>query len=537
MADIPFPATRPVMYQTYTPFVEVYVKGVDILRSPSGKPRTLLSFSHDIYAGTGGFWTLEVFDPDYIALEELFTATAVRSTEVADVVVGESAEGSGADEDSTNIATVMFRYGYVGHTDEEKVIARSPQGEDFFYGTVHAYVPVYQTNGTVLTLRGDSAGTRIMEMPQEYTAYDGMTLFQIVQAVCQEREWILMPYGTEGDREHSLEDIPIAFKKCDDGVTGTEEKNASQRMREGEDPLNFLNRMCMYARTANPDANNFTCRLEYRAKGKKFGSHGMVPEDVKGYLWFGPETYQDNHVVRQYTYMRDAKSDIISFQPNVQVWVAKLSGAAGMTYKVDDAATGELKMQTLDEVNRSMRTDQGTRSPISFTLPEMAVFQEGILDEGTAKDKPEGSGSGPNKPVPPVAPKEDAPAMTFTAPGRDEREMDQQTMNYYLAMQNFVTAATLTIFGDPSPEIQPGKLISVWVYVPDNQAEDPFKMRIHWTSSVWLIVGVNHEIRPGEMITNLELTRSGWNRGGVTSQSAYRKLIETLSPGAQNLLS
>ena len=75
---------RPRMWQTYAPFVEFYVGAVDILRSASGKPRTLISFTHDMYAGTGGFWTLEVFDPAYIAMEELLVATGVKDTEVAD---------------------------------------------------------------------------------------------------------------------------------------------------------------------------------------------------------------------------------------------------------------------------------------------------------------------------------------------------------------------------------------------------------------------------------------------------------------------
>ena len=66
---------RPPMHQTLTPFVEFFINGVDILRDVEGRPRTLVSFEHYITLGSTGDWSIEVFDPSFVSIEELCFVT------------------------------------------------------------------------------------------------------------------------------------------------------------------------------------------------------------------------------------------------------------------------------------------------------------------------------------------------------------------------------------------------------------------------------------------------------------------------------
>jgi len=508
--------TRRPMYQTSAPFVEMEINGYDILRSKSGKPRTLLSFSHDIFAGTGGFWTLEVFDPDYIGLEGLLVSTAV---DVSESESTDTTTDDGKEQSHVNISLAKFRYGYVGHSENEVVSSLSPSFQEYFWGTVHAYVPRYETNGTYLTIRGDSAGARIAQVPMVYNSFPNMSVYQIFKFVCEQHEWDLTPIGQESleELEAKLDALPRDFLVPDGGALDTEALQVQHRKRENEDALDFLNRLCGYVRTAGPDYNNFICRLECRIAGDGTPIRR---------LYFGAETFAQGPV-REYTYMRDPKSDVIAFAPNVQVYVATLTGAAGMTYKMDDLRKGEMEIYTLDEVNREMHKFKDMRSRIAFTHSEFGALQRGFVDSDG--DKAEGHASGSGSAANPIATRQDDQGMEMTVPITDSYKGDEQVVQYWLSMQSFINRATLEVFGDPDEAIQPGRTIVVYVYVPVSDEQ----MRIHWTTTLWTITGVNHEIRGGEMRTRMELTRLGWDRGGVLTKSAVSSYNEQASEGKQ----
>jgi len=526
MAD----SSRPRMYQTSIPFVQMYINTVDILRSPStGKPLTLVSFSHDIYAGTGGFWTLELFDPSYIAIEELLIATSTEFTEVTEDAYGQTGDGNKA-QSLSNISSALFRYGYSGATHDEKAVSRGPKGEEFFFGTVHAFVPRYETNGTYLTIRGDSAGTRIRQVPKVYSSFPNMSVFEIFKKVCEQREWQLTSFDGETESLKELEGalnkgLPKELLSTNDGAVSTEAEHVQHKFREKEDALTFLNRLCGYVRASDPKYNNFTCRLEYRA-GKTADGSPTVPQ---GYLFFGCETF-DKEPVRQYIYMRDPTSDVISFQPNVQVWVAQKTGASGITFKIDDPQTGELMIHTWDEVNRELHYNKEQRGIVAFDFNTFGKLQTGFQENDV--NRSEGSTSGSSQAAGAEAAEEDALHPEMTNAVADRMKADEQAMNYWISMQSFINRATLEIFGDPSKEIAPGRVIAVYVFVPVSDT----KMRFHWTSTLWTITGVNHEIRGGEMRTHMELTRLGWDRGGVITKAAHSRFVKNLKAGQQKVI-
>jgi hypothetical protein len=217
--------------------------------------------------------------------------------------------------------------------------------------------------------------------------------------------------------------------------------------------------------------------------------------------------------------MRDPTSDVISFQPNVQVWVAAMSGASGMVLTLDDIRKGKQGVFTLDEINREIHKHlperlEGQESVVT-RKPGTGILQTG-RDHTPDVDAPEGQGAGKQRHAPTKAPDQDAPQMSMTVPNYDEYEGDIEVLNYFLALQNMVTRASLQVIGDPSDDITPGAVIWVSIYVPDKKGG----MLEHWTSNFWIITGVNHEIRGGQIVTNLELVRQGMNDGGVESKAS-----------------
>jgi len=498
------------IYQTAIPFVEMYINKHDILRSRDGKPRTLVSFTHDIYMGTGGFWTLEIFDPDYIAVEDFLVSTAVDASVIAEKIIGEP-EG-GTDQQQTNMSSAAFRYGYAGHSHDEVVSILDDNY--YFYGSVHAYVPRYETNGTYLTIRGDSAGTRIRQIPIVYNNYTGQTILQVFESVCQQQEWKLELTGDLNSTELAKAlkaEAPGKLGVTDDSAVHTELESPQQNKREGEDALSFLNRLCLYVRTVSTEFNNIYCRLEYRV------TDPMGALDPQGILYLGADTPKKGPV-REYTYMRDPTSDVISFQPSVQVWVAGVVGASGLTFKLDSARKGDIGVYSYDERNRQKKKLLSERglggSSVSYS-PDAAVSvqQKGI--EHTPDGTPEGV-SEKNVFAGEIAPDQDKELATMTVSVNDDIKGDHQTLNYWLAMQNMVSKASLQVFGDPSEDLVPGNVVKVNVYVPTEAGG----MDIYWVTNYWIIVGVNHEIRGGSIITNLELVRHGVERGGVAAGGA-----------------
>lgn len=529
MADA-FP-TRPPMYQTFIPFVEMYVRGSDILRSSSKKPRSLISFSHDVYAGTGGFWTLEMFDPDYIAVEELFLSTANQATEIAGQAYGGS-EGGGTDEMTYPVSTVVFRYGYMGHNEKEVVVAKGIGGEEYYYGTVHAYVPTYQPNGTHLVIRGDSAGARWKRYPTEYKTYTNMSVYDIILEICQQMDWTFVVYGSlENEFMLEYDKQPEDFKRTDSSADSTEEEYPAYKMRDKEDFLRFINRLCLEARPKDSRFDGFVARLEYRAKDKD-----GQPE---GYLFFGPTSYTETtRIVREYVYMRDPRSDIISFSTDAQVWTHKIAGGASLTYNAEDARLGELVVHSLDELSRSMKYDWDARPrATAYTFSEFKAQQQGKPEnpKDAEENKAEGSSVGGSTLGDPVKPPQDEPGAEIMVATNDRRAADRQTMNYWLTMQTWVTKASVQIFGDPSREITPGSMVNILVFVPFGPDEAQ-QMKIHWTSSTWSIIGVSHEIRPGEMVTNLELVRAGLRDGGIATNAVFKEIGASLSPAQRERL-
>lgn len=526
---------RPEVLQAYVPFVEMYIKGVDVLKGADGKPRTLINFSHDIYPGhSGGLWTMEVFDPDYVALEELLTSTAEDSLETADSAY----EGSGGkdDTDAWIVNGAMFRYGYVG-PNQEKVFAEGPQGEKYFYGSVHAYVPSYQAEGTYITLRGDTTagGIGIRKKERTYEATYNLPIYETIKKVAKENDWLIIESGSIELVDEDLPDEiqPIDPKRCDVGIDDTEEIPPVYRKRENQSSMEFIDELCMKMRPRSPEYNGYSARLEYRVDSlddadvearavPQFGG-GNNSGKPRGYLFIGPISVKKPWI-REYKYLRDATTDIITFTPTVNVNLIGMGGAAGVTYKQQSIRHGTLDAHFIDthKDNCSLKyfKEQRQRPPESTGQAEAGPPQEGVQENPGGDAAIEGGQVGPGTLVPKEAPEPDGPICEMTVPKNDRAEGDYQMVNYFLNMQIYANAGSLEIMGDPSSELQPGNLVAIYVFVPtDNNQVD-----LHWLSTIWHINGVNHEIRSGEYTTKLELNRFGLGEGTPSTEAFYRTL-------------
>jgi hypothetical protein len=515
---------RPDMLQTYIPFVEMYINGVDILRTKDGKPRSLISFTHDVVAGSGGMWTLHVFDPDFVAIEEVLFATSLvaESTEVALETFGKLVDDKNKEE---VLNGAIFRYGYMNK--ESKILSVSPSGEEFYYGTVHAYVPDYQPHGTYLTIRGDSIGGGIFRKKVLHqTVYSGLGFMDIILKICKQNGWTFVPLGGIEGENLPEEKQPTKLYHTESAFISTEEGGLQLKLREGETPLNFLNRLWADLRPEARYYGSYTFYLEFRGKAKTTETGQTVLEEGKGYLYFGPEDVVKQGPIRKYVYLRDPETDVLTFTPSIDAYVLIKSGGAGMTWKVDNAATGEMVSHFTSETSRTQKHFRHRRPPVTINLKELGVLQEGEpeFDDGD-ENLAEGGKEGPFDLAPLKQPDPDGNVVELSLATIEKARADYQFLNYWLTMKTFINTATLEIFGDPSQDMQPGRMIAVLLYVP---GKDGKLTEIHWISSFWTITSLQHTIQGGSYITTLGLARSSFAGGTVQSKAMYNMAFEDL---------
>ena len=505
---------RPPMYQTMTPFVEMFINGVDILRSSDGRPKRLVSFQHTDVMNGNGSWQIEVFDPEYTGVEELLLALVAKKDPASKV------EG----EENAIASPVLFRYGYV--SQDGKVISAPQSGEEFFVGQIIEFTPSYQPHGTFYTLRGATTWSGNWDWAVEKKVFYEASIYDIIKRVCDIQGWVFKPLGEPEEAEDLPEGKrPAVLLEPQQGIDDTEERPKSFRIRDKENPYAFVQRLCQEARTHDPKYQGFQCKLRYRADGSRTDT-GVSPTKVTGYLYFGPRDVL-SAPSRKYVYMRDPKSDIISFSPSITVAVAAQMGAAGSYVKTDDPLRGETSFHAYTELDRHMKYFTNRRLKSGMTLAELGNIQEGEPEEELPEPKYEGGATGPTQLVPQRKPEPDSPSVEISSPVTNRFLTDHQYMNTWLFGQSFVNGATLEIFGDPDIEAQ--SLIAIYMFTPveDNQ------FRVHWVSSIWRVEGVSHNISSGTYTTFLELVRNGYNvDGGITTLALYNTLADTLDEDA-----
>jgi hypothetical protein len=374
---------RPEMLQTYIPFVEMYINGVDILNTiPQGKPRSLISFTHEIFMGVGGMWTVQIFDKEFVEIEELLHA---RQSPIRPEQEGTSdQEDNVPDEEREVITGAVFRYGY--RNKEGNIVSVSPSGSEWFYGTVHAYVPDYQPNGTYLTIRGDSLGgpatnTSVLHA----TVYKNLSFLDIVNKICDQQGWEFVALGVTSDSDKELEEKKEPFdpQLIDDAFDSTEEGAISLKLNPNETPEDFLRRLWAYMRPKSRFHNSFTFWKESTAQVVT-DENGVKIESKKTTLYFGPLDNTKQPIKRKYVFLRDRNSDVLAFTPNINSYVLMKSGAAGMVTHVDHAQTGETVSHYIDETSRTQKEFRKVRPPVTANLKEFAVLQKGVpeFDDG-----------------------------------------------------------------------------------------------------------------------------------------------------------
>jgi hypothetical protein len=226
---------------------------------------------------------------------------------------------------------------------------------------------------------------------------------------------------------------------------------------------------------------------------------------------------------RKYVYMRDPHSDVLAFAPTLLAQVVVSSGAAGVYTRNDDARHGEMAFHSYSEVDRKVKYFGHRRPTTGMTLAELGTLQEGEPEKEEEDGVIEGATTGPQQVAPQEKSDPDAPSVEHVSPVNNRFFADREYMNVWLSAHKYVNRATLQIFGDPY--IQPPSLVAVYVFVPAENDE----FRIHWTSSMWQVRGVVHQIASGMYTTSLDLVRNGsYGKGGTATKALYNTLIETM---------
>lgn len=513
------PVPRPPMYQTHTPFVEFYINGVDILRSEDGKPRTLVSFTHQKISMTQGDWYLDVFDPNHIEIEELLLGIHGREG------AGDSS-ATGTAGDYELFAPAVFRYGYV--SSDGKVLVTSFEGEEYFCGNINSFVPTYQFNGTLLHIEGQTTGYLTPEIHKAKRAFYAKDIYAVIKEICELLNWTLVPLPVDpGVVELSPEKMPAPLTRTSGSVDTTEEAPETVRMFERETYYNFIKRLCNMARPNDPKYGTYDCYLESHSRTK-------TGEPVT-YLYFGPMDVINTAPIRKYVYMRDPLSDVISYAPNINAFVGQVSGVvSGAVVKGDDKRLGLMIAHPLTPTNQDMKTLRLRRQVhASLTLPQMGQFQEGVPEHGEDTEKRAEGGSATGTVL--ASPKEgdmDAPSAEFSVHLTDAQLIDHASMMWWLGMNLYINSATLVIFGDPSSELSITSNILVVYYIPvENQ-----QFRIHWTTQTWTIKGITHQISGGTYTTQLDLVSNSHPLSSVYSRQAWNALTDGMDENAMRRL-
>lgn len=505
------------VYQTGTPHVEFYINDQNILTSPNGKPRTLVSFSHTSTAQGSGPFRLEVFDPEYVTIEELLLTYNLFGLQVADDII--DAEAQPDDTDRQRVLNhVIFRYGWVGQ--EGKSLAKPPNGGNYFAGFVTQYIPSLRTHGTNLIIEGQSCGISGADYYKKMrldSHFFNRPIYEIIKSICEIQGWKLRGIGAYELEHLPLEYQPEVILDTQNAIEDTEETHRSIYIPPDMNPYQIVQKLCDYARPVNSKFNEFVCRLEYAVEGREPDDPKNRFKPPQGYLYFGPkDPYQEP--VRRYIYMRDKDSTVISFTPTIIGTPGYLSGASGMVHKTDDVLRGEMVTTTLTELDRYLRFHTQERPEIEQEEPDESLPQTGEPQDPELAKKVEGTIHGGHVNAPADKPSPDKQVYLEMSNRGDNRYYeDREKFSYWMVAQNMVNTATLLIQGDAGRDLQVGKVVDVFIFVPF--ADGTF--RLHYVSNRWIIVGIVHQITNGQYITSLELSKIGWH-GGATGSKSFR---------------
>jgi len=509
------------MYQTMVPFVEIFIKGKDILRSTDGKPRTLLSFSFTELIGYSGSFSFEVFDPEYVAIEELILTTGVSGIDVSEDAYNANASNP---TPGSRLSPILFRFGYI--SNDGKVLSSS--GESYYAGSVETYTPTMATNGVQLTITGHVYGTLPMRhlKKRPIPATYNMSLYETVRKVCTLMNWEFVSLN-DGGKELPADQQPEPLFDVGQSLDSTEEQHKSFKMKDSETALQFLNRIIMDARPNDPKYGLYEIYLNYSVDEKP--EEGSTPVST-GYLHFGPQDFKQAPV-RRYISMRDPTSDVITFAPTVLGTVASMVGASGSVVKGEDPATGDTSVKVKNAPNSYASYFSNRRRHTFIYRPQDSFYAQGFIENPASEEKLEGTNTGPQTLAPANAHHLDDEVITeISVRETGKMNADRQSLNHYLSAQMFANEATLEIFGDPSDDLQVSRLVVVFVLVPIGDGQ---RFRMHYTSNIYQIHGITHQISGGTYTTTLQLLKNSiGGEGGVSSKALYAELDDLL--GVEN---
>lgn len=534
---------RPELLQTYAPYLEFYIsvpkeksgnsggsvggmappsgtgEMVNILVDKENRPRTLVSFSHTITSYGHGTFRLEVFDPNYTDIEELILAFNASGVDISEDTVGAKENDPPKDKQSV-MNFVFFRYGYVD-PNGKKVLSSSPEGEKYFVGNLVHYTPSMRTSGTTLIIDGTTGAASNADMFKKIrvnSSFYDLPLYDMVRKICEMKEWELRGTGVDELSELPPQKQPEILFDTGQSIDTTEEQPRTIKVSVHDNAYSIIKKICNYARSVDPKYGSYSCHLLY--------SLDDPSKKPKGYLYFGPEDPTQDPV-RQYVYMRDKYSDLISFTPTVIGIPGFAIGTFGMVAGTDNVRHGKQEFHQYSELDRQCKVHNKERPKSADERPDDGKFQEGIpeIKDEEERKKVEGTVHGGHALAPPAKIPPDEPVLEHATRSENILFSDRETMNYWLSCNTMATEASMEIFGDPGgdkPALLPSKLVDVFIFAP--LPNGTFKL--HYLSNRWLITGVTHHISGGTYTTNLLLKKAGFHKGGTGSKAQTVKLLE-----------
>ncbi len=508
------------LHQTYVPHVEFLINGENILLSSGDqKPKRLVSFSHTIaYNGNGPF-RLEIFDPDFTEVERRILTIHAADYYRAQLAT-KAEKDSGVPDNQLQVTNpVTFRYGYT--SEDGNVLSSSPSGHSMFAGTILQYTPIIQQHGVQIIIEGFSSAVNGANHARKMCVDAGFynrPPYEIIEAICEQQGWELRDINNPTSLGLPPEQQPRTVTDTGQAVDSTEEQPRSFKPREDATPYQAIQDLCERSRPVGQQYGVYQCRLEYAATDK----------DVAGILYYGPES-SALKPVREYVYLRDKDSDVISYAPTIRGWPNFVTGAAGMVHNSMDVRSGELNTHQLSELDKFLKEQNQDRVPVGQAGPNTGQVQQGTPENPEDSEKIEDTVQGKV-----IAPKHKIPPdfLTLEMSVSDEHKVyvDDAMMDYWLRAARMATMATLEIFGDPDPLLTPGQLIDVFVLVPT--AGDKFA--VHYTSNRWRIMGVVHQISGGSFTTTMELGILGFEFGEASDEMTASK--SAIQQGLSNVL-
>ena len=492
----------PDLYQPMTPFVECWIGDADITRSRDGKPKTVISFSYSQYKNGAGQFQLDLYDPEWTAIEGQILSRSLR-------------------EDGDVLTPIYFRFGYLGADGIVMAAPRNIEGAAFM-GLITQYTTQFSNWGMNLSITGnfmghDAGKTLSAKSRKVWTS----TIPEIVNVIAARNNWVWEGFA---DGKEPLE-TPVTGQHEDT----TEAHPQRFVQKEGESDFDFLNRIIRAdgVRPADARYNNYDMLLIPIAIPPA-GSTSIEepPEEPLVYLFIEPQDMQ-KEPTRTYIVNRDPDSDVIRWSPSLDGIPHITRGGAGIVIRLTDSRLRQGEHLMYSEETGYFKYLKRNTPP---TSPGGDDIELGTEQNNSTRTPPntgdvyEGTRAGKEQLRTKTTMDIDSPYKVLPSMFNDRTLADRQGVTHWLDLfAKYSIGGDLEIIGDPHVQIE--DLVDVYVIVNDVDGSPA----LHYSTNRYLILGITHSIQGGSYTTVLTLGTPGGmgeNTTGEDTNAPFAKKEE-----------